>query len=53
MTKTEAWNYALGMIKIDGLRPTKDFKKYIKLEKSGKATTKDIKRYLDKRYMAK
>jgi len=53
MTKTEAWNYAIGMIKIDGLKPTKDFKKYIELEKNGKASTKDLKKYLDKKYKVK
>ena len=23
---TEAWDYAIGMIKVDGLEPTEDFK---------------------------
>ena len=29
MKNTEAWNYAIGMIKVDGLEPTEDFKRYI------------------------
>ena len=29
MTNSQAWNYAIGMIKVDGLEPTKDFKEYI------------------------
>ena len=29
MTKTEAWNYAIGLIKVDGLEPTPEFKEYI------------------------
>ena len=53
MTSTEAWNYAIGLIKVDGLQPTKDFQKYISLEKKGKATNKDLKNYLDKKYHAK
>ena len=53
MTAEKAWDYAVGLIKVDGLEPTKDFKKYIKLEKSGKATTRDLKKYLDKKYKAK
>lgn len=53
MTAEAAWDYAIGMIKVDGLEPTEDFKKYIELEKSGKATTKDLKKYLDKKYKAK
>ena len=46
MTAEAAWDYAIGMIKVDGLEPTEDFKKYIELEKSGQATTEDLKKYL-------
>ena len=27
-TIAKAWNYAIGLIRIDGLEPTEDFKKY-------------------------
>lgn len=53
MTNTEAWNYAIGMIKVDGLEPTEDFKKYIEKEKKGEATMDDLKLYLDKKYKMK
>ena len=53
MGATEAWNFAIGLIKVDGLEPTEDFKKYIELEKQGLATTEDIKKYLDKKYKVK
>lgn len=53
MTSEQAWDFALGLIKIDGLEPTEDFKKYIELEKQGKATTQDLKAYLDKQYKMK
>lgn len=53
MTTAEAWDYAIGLIKVDGLEPTEDFKKYIELEKAGKATSDDLKRYLDKKYRVK
>lgn len=33
MTNKEAWDYAIGMIKVDGLELTEDFKKYIEKEK--------------------
>lgn len=33
MTKTEAWDYAIGLIKVDGLEPTLEFKEYIEKEK--------------------
>ena len=53
MTTEKAWDYAVGQIKIDGLEPTEDFKKYIELEKQGKATDQDLKKYLDKKYQMK
>ncbi|MCI8782879.1 MAG: hypothetical protein HFG84_05590 [Dorea sp.] len=53
MTAGAAWDYAIGLIKVDGLEPTEDFKKYIELEKAGKATTRDLKEYLDKKYKVK
>ena len=53
MTNTEAWNYEIGMIKVDGLEPTEDFKKYIEKEKKGEATMDDLKLYLDKKYKMK
>lgn len=52
-TKEDAWNYALGMIRIDGLEPSDEFKQYIELEKADKITTKDIKKILDKKYKIK
>ena len=53
MTNTEAWDYAIGMIKVDGLEPTEDFKKYIEMEKRGEITMDDAKKYLDKIYKMK
>ena len=53
MTNTQAWNYAVGMIKVDGLEPTEEFKEYIEKEKRGEVTMEDIKQYLDKKYKVK
>lgn len=50
MTNSQAWNYAIGMIKVDGLEPTEDFKTYIEKEKNGEVTMEDAKRFLDKKY---
>lgn len=36
MTNAQAWDYAIGMIKMDGLEPTEDFKMYIEKEKGEK-----------------
>ena len=53
MTDIQAWNYAIGMIKVDGLEPTKEFKQYIEKEKRGEVTMEDVKRFLDKKYKVK
>ena len=53
MTNEQAWDYAIGMIKVDGLEPTEDFKKCIEKEKNGEVTMEDAKRFLDKKYKMK
>ena len=53
MSNAEAWDYAIGLIKVDGLEPTEDFKKYIEKEKRGEATMEDLKKFLDKKYKVK
>ena len=53
MSSKQAWDYAIGLIKVDGLEPTEDFKKYIQKEIAGEATMEDLKRYLDKKYKMK
>lgn len=53
MTNEQAWNYAIGMIKVDGLEPTDDFKKYIEKEKKGEVSMEDAKQFLDKKYKMK
>lgn len=53
MTNAQAWDYAIGMIKVDGLEPTKEFKEYIEKEKKGEATMEDARRFLNKRYKMK
>ena len=53
MTNAQAWDYAVGMIKVDGLEPTPEFKEYMEKEKRGEVTMADIKQYLDKKYKVK
>ena len=53
MINAEAWDYAIGMIKVDGLEPTAAFKEYIEKEKRGEITMDDAKRFLDKKYKMK
>ena len=53
MDKKRAWDYAIGMIKIDGLRPTDDFMELANKEIEGKITINDIERTLNKKYKMK
>ncbi len=53
MTKTKAWNVALGMIKVDGLRPSKESLDLVEKEIKGEITTEDMKAILDKKYKLK
>lgn len=53
MKNIQAWNYAIGMIKVDGLEPTEEFKAYVEKEKRGEVKMEDIKKYLDNKYKAK
>ncbi len=50
MTNAEALDYAIGMIKVDGLEPTAEFKEYIDREVHGELTMVDLKKYLDEKY---
>jgi len=53
MTNTQKWNYALGLIKIDGLTPTDEFLELVEKEKRGEITTDDMKKALDAKYKMK
>jgi hypothetical protein len=53
MKKDEAWDYALGMIRVDGLEPTQDFLELVEREKRGEMTRDDIKNVLDTKYRMK
>ena len=47
------WDYALGMIKVDELEPSPEFKKLIEKESRGEMTTEDMRKVLDKKYKMK
>lgn len=53
MDKEKAWDYALGIIKVDGLEPSKEFLELVEKEKKGEITDQDIKDFLDKKYRMK
>ncbi|MHB8077528.1 antitoxin VbhA family protein [Desulfosporosinus fructosivorans] len=51
--KEKAWDYALGIIKVDGLEPSPEFLKLVEKEKRGEITTNDIIKTLNERYKMK
>ena len=51
--KDKAWDYALGIIKVDGLEPSPEFLELVEKEKRGEITTKDIIKTLNERYKMK
>lgn len=53
MEKSKAWDFALGIIKVDGLEPSKEFLELVEKEKKGEITDEDIKKFLDKKYRLK
>lgn len=53
MDKEKAWDYALGMIRVDGLEPSKEFLELVEKEKRGEITDQDIKKHLDEKYRMK
>ena len=46
----QAWDYALGLIKIDGHTPSKEFLELVKKEKNGDITTDDMLKILNAKY---
>ena len=53
MNKAEAWDYALGMIQIDGLEPSPEYLELVEKEKRGELSREDIKNVLDTKYRIK
>lgn len=49
-TRRKAWEYAFGIIKVDGLVPSDDLLELAEREIRGEITTADIKIYLDNKY---
>ena len=47
------WDYALGLIKVDGLEPSAEFQEMVKKEERGELSTTDMRRVLDQKYKLK
>lgn len=51
--RKEKWDYALGMIKIDGLEPSEEFLELVEKEKKGEINMDEMKEFLEGKYKIK
>lgn len=50
LTNEEAWNFAIGIVQIDGIKPSDEFLELVEREKRGEITSEDIRKYLYEKY---
>jgi len=50
MSNEKAWDYAIGIVQVEGIKPTNDFLELAEKEKRGELTNDDIRRVLVKKY---
>lgn len=53
MNNEEAWKYAIGIVQIDGIKPSDDFLRLVEKEKKGEITGDDIRKVLYNKYKVK
>ena len=53
MTNEKAWNFAIGLVQIDGINPSDYFLELVEKEKRGEITGDDILRLLLEKYKVK
>lgn len=51
MEKSKAWDFALGIIKVDNLEVSEEFLELVEKEKKGEITDENIKNFLDEKYI--
>ena len=51
LTKEQAWDYGVNMVKVDGLKPSDKFLELVELEKAGKITTEEMREVILKKYL--
>ena len=49
-SKETAWNFALGLIKVDGLTPSDEMLEMVEMEKRGEITTDEMIQRLHEKY---
>ena len=53
ITNEDSWDYAIGIVQIDGIKPSEEFLELVEKEKRGEITNEDIRRVLVKKYIMK
>jgi hypothetical protein len=53
MTNEKAWDYAIGIVQLDGIKPSDDFLELVEKEKRGEITSSDIRNVLIRKYTVK
>ena len=53
MTNEKAWDFAIGLAQIDGVKPSEEFLELVENEKRGEITGDDIRRILYNKYKVK
>lgn len=53
ITNEKAWDFAIGLARIDGVKPSEEFLELVEKEKRGEITGDDIRRILYNKYKVK
>ena len=53
MTNEKAWDFAIGLAQIDGVKPTEELLKLVQNQKRGEITGDHIRRNLNNKYKVK
>lgn len=53
MDNAKAWDFAIGLVQLDGVKPSADFMELVEREKRGEITGADIREALYEKYKVK
>lgn len=53
MNNYKAWDYAIGIVQVDGIQPSQEFLELVEKEKRGEITGEDIRKALYQKYKVK
>ena len=51
ISNEDSWDFALGIVQTDGIKPSYELLKLVEIEKRGEITNEDIRRILLKKYI--